>query len=263
MSFTTNYREYAPDRRLSDFLVCIWSQTVDRTNAGFMQPVFPDGCVDILWRDEEAPVVVGAMTGYRQAALKAGLRLFGLRLIPGQAESLLGLPASEITDLEVPLRDISGPGKHAEPLSRGGRSRVRGELFARTLALFQRDRFAARDAWIHTAVSWLANRPGGKIKQLAGVLGVSERQLNRRFTAGVGYGPKLFQRILRFQRLLDLAGRPEAPGLAFLAMDAGYADQAHMNRECRELAGRSPAGLLAQSHSALAMSDLFNTNRTS
>jgi AraC-like DNA-binding protein len=61
--------------------------------------------------------------------------------------------------------------------------------------------------------------------------------------AAVGYGPKTLQRILRFQRFLTLA--QTSTDLARLALEAGYADQAHLTRECSRLAGLPPAALLA------------------
>jgi transcriptional regulator GlxA family with amidase domain len=72
---------------------------------------------------------------------------------------------------------------------------------------------------------------------------VSERQLRRRFLDAVGYGPKTLARVLRFQHFLQLGSGPG--DLARLAFAAGYADQAHLTRECRRLAGRTPAELLA------------------
>jgi transcriptional regulator GlxA family with amidase domain len=79
---------------------------------------------------------------------------------------------------------------------------------------------------------------------LAAGVGLSERQLRRRFEAAVGYGPKRLGRVFRFQRLLDLLhadhGRTE---WAQLAAVAGYTDQSHMIKECRELAGGSPTAL--------------------
>jgi hypothetical protein len=51
-------------------------------------------------------------------------------------------------------------------------------------------------------------------------------------------------RVLRFRRFLAAAGRTERPDLAALAVTTGYADQAHLTRECNELAGTTPARLL-------------------
>jgi len=62
-----------------------------------------------------------------------------------------------------------------------------------------------------------------------------------------GYGPKTLHRILRFQRFLRVArDKPIELGLAQLAADAGYADQAHLSRESHELAGMTPATILSQ-----------------
>ena len=73
--------------------------------------------------------------------------------------------------------------------------------------------------------------------------GLSERQLRRRFVDAVGYGPKTLARVLRFQRFLALAAHGRDLGAS--ALDAGYADQAHLTRECRRLSGRTPAELVA------------------
>jgi AraC-like DNA-binding protein len=82
------------------------------------------------------------------------------------------------------------------------------------------------------------------VRQVAGDLGVSERSLLRRCTAAVGYGPKTLERVLRFRRFLAL-GQASAAGLALLGARAGYADQAHLTRECVALSGLTPGVLLA------------------
>jgi transcriptional regulator GlxA family with amidase domain len=111
------------------------------------------------------------------------------------------------------------------------------------------------------ATYWLARHPAGRIEDLARFLGLGGRRLHRRFVAAVGYGPKTFQRVLRLQRVLALAGSGQRPaGLAMLALGAGYADQAHMGRELRALTGRSPRELLDGASSTLALSDLFKTD---
>ena len=79
---------------------------------------------------------------------------------------------------------------------------------------------------------------------VSAAVGLSERQLRRRFESAVGYGPKRFGRILRFQRLLDLLHGHSVPvRWAELAVEANYSDQPHMIKECLALAGVSPVGL--------------------
>jgi hypothetical protein len=72
--------------------------------------------------------------------------------------------------------------------------------------------------------------------------GMSERQLRRRALDVFGYGPKMLGRILRMRRALELAS--SGVTLAHSAARAGYADQAHMTREVRSLAGVSLTALL-------------------
>jgi transcriptional regulator GlxA family with amidase domain len=86
--------------------------------------------------------------------------------------------------------------------------------------------------------------PRARVGELARTLGVSDRQLRRRFDAAVGYGPKTLQRVLRFRRFLARVHAAEAGvDLALLAFEAGYADQSHLTREASALSGMSPLGL--------------------
>jgi hypothetical protein len=63
--------------------------------------------------------------------------------------------------------------------------------------------------------------------------------------AAFGYGAKTLDRVLRLQRFLALGRAEPDAGLARLAADAGYADQAHLGHDCRALADATPAQLLA------------------
>jgi transcriptional regulator GlxA family with amidase domain len=86
-----------------------------------------------------------------------------------------------------------------------------------------------------------------RVREIGDSLGVSERQLLRRFRAAVGYGPKMLARVLRFQRFATAGwGASEETTLARLAADAGYADQAHLARDCRQLAGVAPGVVLGR-----------------
>ncbi len=69
----------------------------------------------------------------------------------------------------------------------------------------------AVDEAMHAAIHRLAAHPHGRIEQLSQWIGLGKRQLQRRFATAVGYVPKLFHGVLRFQRLLDLSVRTSAP----------------------------------------------------
>jgi len=86
-----------------------------------------------------------------------------------------------------------------------------------------------------------------RINDVAAEVGLSLRQLRRRCQAVVGYGPKTLQRVLRFRGFISrVDARPEILDLAAIAAEAGYADQAHLTRECGRLSGMTPAALARQ-----------------
>jgi AraC-like DNA-binding protein len=92
----------------------------------------------------------------------------------------------------------------------------------------------------------LLRRAPVQAQDVAGRLDVSERQLRRRCQASVGYGPATLRRVLRFRRFVSWADAgARGADLAETAFALGYADQAHLTRECVRLAGLTPAALLA------------------
>ena len=77
------------------------------------------------------------------------------------------------------------------------------------------------------------------------MLGVSRRQLERKFLSEVGIGPKLLCRILRFQQVFRAMERDDATW-AGIAAACGYYDQAHLIRDFQEFARETPSALLRQ-----------------
>lgn len=87
------------------------------------------------------------------------------------------------------------------------------------------------------------------MRELVAQLAVSERRLERLFLASVGVSPKKLSRIARLNAVLARLGQPRAPTPSWgsLAVELGFADQAHMIREFRQLAGTTP-GNYARDH---------------
>jgi len=186
----------------------------------------------------------------------------GVRCRPGLAADLLGIPVPALLNQEVPLRDVCA--RLAAPLSSpvAEQRSVTGKLAVVEAALTRHLAGAGpADALVTACIAWLAQHPNGRVHQLSRIIGLSSRQLQRRFSAAVGYGPKTFHRILRLQRALALARKPQLfdGNLPRLALETGYADQAHMTREIQRLTGRPPTALLAKVDTTLGMSDLFKT----
>jgi AraC-like DNA-binding protein len=210
------YREIAQH---GPHIACVWTRDPEpRTQR---HRILPDACVDIVWGGERL-VVAGPATGPVFTSIPADTPAFGVRFRVGAAGAALGLPAAEVLDATVPLADLWG----AEVSERVGEDQRPETLVSLVAARLTR----MPDALVRAAATGADPNLGA-------------RQLRRRFADAVGYGPKTLQRILRFQRFLALA--QTGTDLARLALEAGYADQAHLTRECSRLAGLPPAALLA------------------
>jgi AraC-like DNA-binding protein len=217
----------------SPLVACTWEQV---TTLGQQQRIVPDACVDLIWAPDRL-TIAGPDTRSRIVTLPPGGRLIGARLRPGVAGAVLGLPASELCGLSPDAGDVLGRDAAVALLGTLAESSDPHALLLRTIHL----RGAEPDPLVGAAVVALGRRHA-RVAPVAAELGVSARQLQRRVTDAVGYGPKLLARVLRFRRLQAL---PPAP-LVDLALDAGYADQAHMTAEVTGLAGISPVRFLKE-----------------
>jgi transcriptional regulator GlxA family with amidase domain len=70
------------------------------------------------------------------------------------------------------------------------------------------------------------------------------RHLERKFLQQIGLPPKTVARIFRFEYAIELLAYPRG-GLADIAVQAGYSDQAHLGREMNALAQCTPSELVA------------------
>ncbi|MGP4016332.1 helix-turn-helix domain-containing protein [Saccharopolyspora sp. 5N708] len=230
------YRERPPIGVLAGAIACVWTHGADAD--GHVQRVVPDGCVDLIWMGDRLDVV-GPDTAARVAALPPGSRITGIRAKSGAARLLLGnLPAAELRDLQVDSTDVWGASAQAavdelgaaEDLGQAGR--ILERFACARLPEYEPDRA------LEPVVTALDVPAPPSIPMLADTLGLSERQLRRRVTAAVGYGPQTLTGVLRLQRATRLGVRRR--GLAELAHTVGYADQAHLTREFRRLTGLTP-----------------------
>ncbi|MFE1883004.1 helix-turn-helix domain-containing protein [Streptomyces diastatochromogenes] len=205
----------------------VWQRTQEGPDA---RPVLPDGCMDLLF-SEGRLLVAGPDT--RAYVPEGPPRAWaGIRFFPGTAPALLGVPAHELRDARVELADLW-------PAARVRRLRDRIEAAPdpatalEDIALDRADHSPPPDPLLRHLVECLdAGRP---VAATATELGIGDRQLHRRCVTAFGYGPKTLARILRLQRALTLA-RSGVP-YADTAARAGYADQPHLARDVRELAG--------------------------
>lgn len=214
----------------------LWRQVI--AAAPSAHRVLPDGCMDLIWTDGEL-IVAGPDTQAHIEVSAPGARSVALRFGPGSGPAVLGVPADAVCDQRVPLSQL-WPATRVRNLAARLDS-APGREFALEEAMVERLADAGPDP-VMLEVAALLGR-GASVAEIADAVGLGERQLHRRSLAAFGYGPKMLARVLRMNRAVALS-RVGTP-LATVAALGGYADQAHLTREVKALAG-VPIGALTR-----------------
>jgi AraC-like DNA-binding protein len=215
----------------------------------------PGSRADWLLPDASFQIVI-SLTGPVDESLVAGPRsratlidpaplraLMGVHFKPAGAPAILGHAGYSFRDLDVPIDSVW--------------PRLGRELHERLLDVVEPDHgFAILAQYLLNRLDYArvphpvvldgvsrAQAGAGSVPvcQLVADSGLSHRRFNQLFKDHVGFSPKRFSRILRFQHLLRLINQCSVPDWSRLAFEAGYADQSHMIREFRALAGIRPS----------------------
>jgi AraC-like DNA-binding protein len=240
MDLRPGYRELPPPASRPGALACRWVRVV---SPGMAPPtrVIPDACVDLIWEEDVGAHVAGPDTGPLLVPHRRGRVLVGVRFLPGAGGAALGVPLHQLRDRRVELSDLR-PALARRLPGRLSAAEALARLSDVAATLVEE---APPDALAGRVAGDLAI-PGATVDAVAAGVGVSPRQLRRRCHDAVGYGPKTLHRIVRLGGLLDrLAAAGPAADLARLAVEGGYADQAHLSRECVRLTGLTPAAQAA------------------
>jgi AraC-like DNA-binding protein len=253
-AFHQSYRERVPDRRLAGVLSCVWILEVSREGSSkegstYEHRTVPNGCIEIACPlDTGVARLVGPRRTVSVDSVRPGSMVIGVRFRPGIPPAFFGTPATELVDGNLDLEAVWGP----SALRLG--ARLAGAPSPHDAAALLEEEVARRwtaldpDPLVTEAIRRLQPWRSASVGSAATELFISPRQLRRRFQDALGYGPKLLQRILRFQGFLAISQGAESKNftMARLASTAGYADQAHLSRDCVELAGLAPGAFLSE-----------------
>jgi AraC-like DNA-binding protein len=250
----------APRGHLADWVAALWD--VEGVTRYGHERILPTGHVDVLFSLADAQYLLDAdppgrrdrfstvwVSGLQQTPLLAQSggysHLVGLRLTPVGAWRFFGLPLSELTGRVLELDLVLGNSLLSLREQLAGLPDAERRL--RRLLEFA-ERRLARGPAVHPCVAAAMRRledSAGRCA-IAGIVaetGFSQKHLVRKFEEQVGLAPKRFARLRRFRHAVRAlqTGRSD---LALLALDCGYADQAHFHNDFRAFAGATPSEFL-------------------
>ena len=249
-------------------LACVWTARPTGRHR-----LVPDACMDLLciWRSDgaEHPPDIWLCGPERTAwtfELPPGTVAVGVRFRPGCASLVFDVDASSVLDRRVRFDDVVG--LDAADRVRAAISGVddldgRASAFEAALASWLRSVDPDALAFADSMTDLLVRSPRVPQSELATTARVTPRHLHRRLLHTFGHGSAMLGRQLRFQRFLAVREQDvdtTTRSLAELASAAGYADQAHLSRDCRALTGLTVRRFLDQWFPTFPdMSDPFKT----
>jgi len=254
------YLKRTPPPSLRPFVKSLW--VTDQTNveqpvAPYREHVLPTGEMHLVFRLSDNPlrlfaddrdttgrilgcaIVGGARSTFYVRDISKPQYAAGAQLLPGAAQLLFGIPADELAERHTLLEDLwdqSANLAYEQILEAGSPERKLDVLESLLAARFPVVR------GLHPAVAQALEQfwTTSDVRKVVTGSGYSHRQFIALFRRATGLSPKLYCRILRFQKVLERISAGPSDSLADLALDAGYSDQPHFTREFREFAGVSP-----------------------
>lgn len=241
------YVERPPLPDLAGMVRTVWIQCTGAVP--YVQRHLPTGGVEIHFPIGGPPQLLGPLTGPQIEVIPPNTTIVGVRFHPGTPPPL-PVMLDDLVDQRLGLADLwrGSVDRLVESMAVAGTpAQALMLLQAHLLREFRTE--ARMDSLVNEAVRALMPWYPVNIDFLAGHLALSASQLRRRCVHAVGTSPKVLQRTLRFQGFLALAqaGVVGVNGMAKVAVDLGYADQAHLNRECLRLSGCTPRQLMCSS----------------
>lgn len=250
-----------PRQGLRPFIKTLWASDVSgsaRGGGAERELVLPTGEMHLVFRLSDQPLQVydgaedtsghtlghalvgGVRASFYVKDISRPVRSVGAQLHPGASHLLFGAPAGELAGRHIPLEELWGSPAAAEArekLVEAGNPARQIDLLESLLAARLPRVHALHPAVAHALARFTTGTSVGEVVQEAGW---SHRWFITLFRRAMGLSPKAYLRLLRFQGAVRRAAFDQRSSWADIALDAGYSDQPHFNREFRRFAGVTP-----------------------
>lgn len=269
-----HYVEVLPSPALRPFVSCYWLSEprrmihgtgTEQVQEGAIDRVLPDGCTDLLFEhDEQGQRCLSRYCGVYDHPfviaydLARPTKKFGVRFFPGGAYPFVQTSLSEHANQHMELDNIwpvlgndLGERLMAEG-SLAGKVRIMESFLLKRLAV-RGERGVRKDIRMSNLLHRIFASEGVVgIRELADAEGISPRQMQRKFDQWIGFGPKRFSEIVRFQSVVKRIKLAETAALDWrhVAVDYGYFDQAHFIHDFKRFYGELPLLAAKEFHKA-------------
>ena len=264
-----SFRFYRPCPALSPYVRFYWTL---HTAEALSALTFPTACLQLIFHVgtplyvpelavSQSPMTISGQVDYPAHLCTRGeTKMIVVVFQPYGFRAFFSVPVSELYNLEISGFDLGDRSLEelAATIAECGNeetavAQIENWLLTRLAALPERDFYHIKR--IRSVVDLLLSTPSVTVREMAEAACLTVKQLERVFAATVGASPKVYARMVRFQRSLALMQRGYGDNsLTQIAYRCGYADQSHFIREFRQFSGHTPTSLRK---SIAPYSDLF------
>ncbi|EIJ82044.1 helix-turn-helix domain-containing protein [Bacillus methanolicus PB1] len=207
--------------------------------------LIPDGCFDILFcchpTLSSAFLWTSPFHRKKQPEFHRDCEYFGVRFFPEQSIIKLNYPMSELLDRKIPLFEVMNGDKSIIELIASGKS------FSERIEQFEKFLIKARfnmgkdQNMVGYAIQKIYSSGGMlNISELSDSIGYSQQYIRKKFEEYIGFSPKQFCQVVKFQNSLDMFLERDRSDILDIIYDNGYYDQAHFIKEFKKFTHLTP-----------------------
>ena len=235
-----NYKEYKP--LSSDIALYYQFNTSEEPITSF--GIIPDGTYDLLFccspNNPSAFLWTSPFHRKEQRDFQKGCEYFGVRLFPEQKMIDFKYSMRELLDKKIPLDDLIPIEVNLEHSLIGKSFEEKIQLFEEFIENFGTE-FSNQNVVEYSIKKIYITKGNITINQLSIDTGYSDRYLRNKFAETVGFSPKQFSEIVKFQNSLALIIKNTNFNPLDVINESGYHDYAHFIKRFKKFAHATPS----------------------
>lgn len=266
-----NFKTYPVPKHLKNHVRYFWSCDVDDSQKIILFKNFADRFPRLVFQMDEKPLLMsltnqqtpqayicGIDTYTSTAKIESNFSHFGVSFYPFALYQIFKLNSQEMVDTILDLKTL-GYGHLIEQLNRAQTHETRINAIGR----FIENKLNTKTITNNSIQEIILNNEiafNTDLLALQKRYHITERTLERLFKANLGISPKKYQRMVRFEKSLELLNALPSIEMTSIVYQLHYADQSHFIKDFRRFADTTPQHFQQQkflfSESAAFISEL-------
>lgn len=251
-----DYQIFEPTPELTSHVRYYWNlDSGDDPEPHARERVFPDGCIELIFNYadlmrkfedgrteiQQRHFIHGQLKKFIELESTGKVGIFSVRFQPAGLQRFIDFDVSDLTEKTMTVAEIWGDeGTHFNAQMLAAKT-TQQRIDITESFLLTRLQSGKNDDTISRCVSEIIASDGGQtIDELSEKFHIGKRHLERKFLSTVGLSQKLFSRIIRFNKALQLIENKDFSTFTSVAHQGGFYDQAHFIRDFKEITGLNP-----------------------